>query len=46
MEDHYVMPDFKDRATMIPAKYTEVLDNLLHYEDTAEAIAEIGRAHV
>ena len=39
MEDHYVMPDFKDRATMIPAKYTEVLDNLLRYEDTAQAIA-------
>ena len=27
-------------ATMIPAKYTEVLDNLLRYEDTAQAIAE------
>ena len=27
-------------ATMIPAKYTEVLDNLLRYEDTALAIAE------
>lgn len=39
MEDHYVMPDFMDRATMIPAKYTEVLDNLLRYEDTAQAIA-------
>lgn len=39
MEDHYVMPDFLDRATMIPAKYTEVLDNLLRYEDTASAIA-------
>lgn len=39
MEDQYVMPDFKDRATMIPAKYTEVLDNLLRYEDTAQAIA-------
>ena len=39
MEDHYVMPDFLDRATMIPAKYTEVLDNLLRYEDTAQAIA-------
>ena len=39
MEDHYVMPDFLDRATMIPAKYTEVLDNLLRYEDTAAAIA-------
>ena len=40
MEDHYQMPDFLDRATMIPAKYTEVLDNLLRYEDTAQAIAE------
>ena len=40
MEDHYQMPDFLDRANMIPAKYTEVLDNLLHYEDTATAIAE------
>ena len=40
MEDHYQMPDFLDRATMIPAKYTEVLDNLLRYEDTALAIAE------
>ena len=39
MEDHYQMPDFLDRANMIPAKYTEVLDNLLRYEDTAEAIA-------
>ena len=39
MEDQYVMPDFSDRATMIPAKYTEVLDNLLRYEDTAAAIA-------
>lgn len=39
MEDHYQMPDFLDHANMIPAKYTEVLDNLLRYEDTAEAIA-------
>ena len=39
-EDEYVMPSMTDKATMIPAKYTEVLDNLLHYEDTAEAIAE------
>ena len=39
MEDHYQMPDFLDRANMIPAKYTEVLDNLLRYEDTASAIA-------
>ena len=40
MEEHYQMPDFLDHATMIPAKYTEVLDNLLRYEDTAAAIAE------
>ena len=39
MEDQYEMPDFLDRATMIPAKYTEVLDNLLRYKDTASAIA-------
>ena len=39
MEDEYVMPDFKYSATMIPARYTEVLDNLLRYEDTAAAIA-------
>ena len=39
MEDEYVMPDFKYAATMIPARYTEVLDNLLRYEDTAAAIA-------
>lgn len=29
MEDEYVMPDMTFRATMIPARYTEVLDNLL-----------------
>ena len=38
MEDEYVMPDMKFRAVMIPARYTEVLDNLLHYKDTREAI--------
>lgn len=40
MEDEYVMPEFKHIATMIPARYTEVLDNLLRYPDTAQAIAE------
>ena len=39
MEDEFVMPEFKHIATMIPARYTEVLDNLLRYPDTAEAIA-------
>jgi len=39
MEDKYQLNDFKCVATMIPARYTEVLDNLLRYEDTAEAIA-------
>lgn len=29
MEDEYVMPDMTFRASMIPARYTEVLDNLL-----------------
>ena len=40
MEDEYVMPEFKHIATMIPARYTEVVDNLLRYPDTAQAIAE------
>lgn len=40
MEDEYVMPDFNHIATMIPARYTEVVDNLLRYPDTAQAIAE------
>lgn len=39
MEDEFVMPEFKHIATMIPARYTEVLENLLRYPDTAEAIA-------
>ena len=39
MEDEFVMPEFKHIATMIPARYTEVVDNLLRYPDTAEAIA-------
>ena len=40
MADKYELNDFKCVATMIPARYTEVLDNLLRYEDTAAAIAE------
>ena len=39
-EDEYVMPPMTHRATMIPARYTEVLDNLLHYPDTREAITQ------
>ena len=39
-DDEFVMPPMSDRATMIPARYTEVLDNLLHYPDTAEAIEQ------
>lgn len=38
-EDKYQLNDFKCVATMIPARYTEVLDNLLRYPDTAQAIA-------
>lgn len=40
MEDEFVMPSMEHRATMIPARYTEVLDNLLYYPDTREAITE------
>lgn len=40
MEDEYVMPSMEHRATMIPARYTEVLNNLLYYPDTREAITE------
>lgn len=39
MADKYELNNFKCIATMIPARYTEVLDNLLRYPDTAEAIA-------
>ena len=39
-EDEFVMPSMEHRATMIPARYTEVLDNLLYYPDTREAITE------
>ena len=40
MEDEYVMPEMSGRAVMIPARYTEVLNNLLFYPDTREAITE------
>lgn len=40
MEDEYVMPDMTFRATMIPARYTEVLDNLLRNPTTAPYITE------
>ena len=39
-EDEYVMPEMSDRATMIPARYTEVLSNLMYYPDTKTAIDE------
>lgn len=39
-EDEFVMPEMNHRATMIPARYTEVLDNLLYYPDTREAITQ------
>lgn len=39
-EDEFVMPDMSHRATMIPARYTEVLNNLLYYPDTREAITQ------
>lgn len=39
-EDEFVMPSMEHRATMIPARYTEVLDNLLYYPDTREAITQ------
>lgn len=39
MEDEYVMPDFNKKPWLIPARYTEVLDNLLRNEETAVAIA-------
>lgn len=40
-EDKYIMPDdtfFNHHAKMIPARYTEVLDNLLRYPQTKEWI--------
>ena len=37
-EDEYVMPEMNFRATMIPARYTEVLSNLMFYPDTKSAI--------
>jgi hypothetical protein len=39
-EDEYVMPEMSFRATMIPARYTEVLSNLMYYPDTKTAIDE------
>lgn len=38
MEDKYQLNDSKCVATMIPARYTEVLDNLLRNEEAKEAI--------
>ena len=38
MEDEYVMPEFTNFATMIPAHYTEVLNNLMINEDAMQAI--------
>lgn len=38
MEDEYVMPEFTNFATMIPARYTEVLNNLMINEDAMAAI--------
>lgn len=38
MEDEYVMPEFTNFATMIPARYTEVLNNLMINEDAMQAI--------
>ena len=40
MENEYVMPPMTGRAVMIPARYTEVLSNLLFYPDTKDAITE------
>lgn len=37
-EDEYVMPDMNYRSPMIHARYTEVLNNLMFYPDTREAI--------
>ena len=39
-EDEYVMPPMSEFANMIPARYTEVLDNLLRNEDANQAIVE------
>ena len=38
MEDEYIMPEFTNFATMIPARYTEVLNNLMVNEDAMQAI--------
>lgn len=40
MEDEYVMPSMEHRGTMIPARYTEVLNNLLYYPETKDAITQ------
>lgn len=38
MEDEYVMPDFNRKPWLIPARYTEVLDNLLRNPTVKPAI--------
>lgn len=38
MEDEYVMPDFNNKPWLIPARYTEVLDNLLRNPNCKDAI--------
>lgn len=40
MEDEFVMPPMDHVSPMIPARYTEVLNNLLYYPDTREAITQ------
>ena len=39
-EDEYIMPPMTEMANMIPARYTEVLDNLLRNEDASDAITQ------
>lgn len=38
MEDEYVMPDFNNKPWLIPARYTEVLENLLRNPTVKPAI--------
>lgn len=38
MEDEFVMPDFDKKPWLIPAKYTEVVDNLLRNPNSKAAI--------
>lgn len=38
MEDEFVMPDFDKKPWLIPAKYTEVVDNLLRNPNSKDAI--------